>query len=499
MHYGSHDETLASESVDLETETKRIEAFSLYSPTFSFPADAKEITSPTITVDVAETPIYDIKTKHFQSVLERWAFNAELIIPPVEKTDVVSDSIMPNPEAQPHGVLPFRVIERRLIPKRKNKDPVLHERIQFFELPDDGLRVEFEPLVVSTDKIPFFYPKVKKIVYSIHKNTRARKDDSAYDHDHRHHHEENNHKIVLSLTAHSSDDLCIPKRQLEIFRALFKKLYKWTVNEMIGYRKHSVMDVLVPKDTYTETYHRIKSKYSSKLIEMWVEKTDPQKFVFEDIAIASWLISLWHPKKPSFVDLGCGNGLLVYILRMEGFEGYGIDQCSRKIWDEFSKDCHINLEAKTIHPDSIVLNAEWIIGNHADELVPWIPLLGASSGFKSFVVIPCCPHDLSGKWMQFNTKPGESKYMAYTNYIANLSEKYGYQMEREFLRIPSPKNVALVGRPAAPDNDESKERREKFIQEAKKTIEVEMKRFIPRIPDNVKNEMYIEKVKAKKH
>ena len=75
----------------------------------------------------------------------------------------------------------------------------------------------------------------------------------------------------------------------------------------------------------------------------WTEKTDPVKFVFEDIAIASWLISLWElerieqhtSKLQSFIDLGCGNGLLTFILSSEGYVGFGIDLKKRKIWDKF--------------------------------------------------------------------------------------------------------------------------------------------------------------------
>lgn len=75
----------------------------------------------------------------------------------------------------------------------------------------------------------------------------------------------------------------------------------------------------------------------------WTEKTDPVKFVFEDIAIASWLISLWElerieqksSKLQSFIDLGCGNGLLTFLLSSEGYTGFGIDLRKRKIWDKF--------------------------------------------------------------------------------------------------------------------------------------------------------------------
>lgn len=59
--------------------------------------------------------------------------------------------------------------------------------------------------------------------------------------------------------------------------------------------------------------------------------------MYEDIAIASYLIALWHKltptRKPSFVDMGCGNGLLVHILCEEGFSGFGVDVRKRKIWD----------------------------------------------------------------------------------------------------------------------------------------------------------------------
>lgn len=65
---------------------------------------------------------------------------------------------------------------------------------------------------------------------------------------------------------------------------------------------------------------------------MWPETTDPLKFVYEDIAIAAYLLMFWGNKPQKFVDLGCGNGLLVHILNSEGHHGIGYDLKSRKIW-----------------------------------------------------------------------------------------------------------------------------------------------------------------------
>ena len=79
------------------------------------------------------------------------------------------------------------------------------------------------------------------------------------------------------------------------------------------------------------------------LFKDWEESTDPEKFVHEDVAIATYLILLWEEEmeacqrstKPRFLDLGCGNGLLVYILNCEGYPGTGLDLRKRKIWDKF--------------------------------------------------------------------------------------------------------------------------------------------------------------------
>jgi SAM-dependent methyltransferase len=99
--------------------------------------------------------------------------------------------------------------------------------------------------------------------------------------------------------------------------------------------------------------------------------------VFEDIAIAAWLVALWEiergstaidlsvgseseetevaaqverkegaervssMKKQTFVDLGCGNGLLTHILNEEGHKGTGIDIVSRKVWGAYGPNTEL--------------------------------------------------------------------------------------------------------------------------------------------------------------
>lgn len=46
---------------------------------------------------------------------------------------------------------------------------------------------------------------------------------------------------------------------------------------------------------------------------------------------------MWGHTKLHFVDMGCGNGLLVHILNSEGYHGIGLDVRSRKMWKKYPK------------------------------------------------------------------------------------------------------------------------------------------------------------------
>src|SRR5581483_6452931 len=63
------------------------------------------------------------------------------------------------------------------------------------------------------------------------------------------------------------------------------------------------------------------------------------------------------------------------------------------------------------------------------------------------MVIPCCFYSLSGTKYTFpNQVITSGKYKAYQEYIQGIISKCGFIMEIDWLRIPSTKNVVLVGR-----------------------------------------------------
>ncbi len=69
--------------------------------------------------------------------------------------------------------------------------------------------------------------------------------------------------------------------------------------------------------SFISEYSRLKEKYAANLIANWQESSDAEKSVHEDLGIAAYLSCLWQGNTTSFVDLGCGNGLLVFILTSE--------------------------------------------------------------------------------------------------------------------------------------------------------------------------------------
>ncbi|KFV76222.1 putative tRNA (uracil-O(2)-)-methyltransferase, partial [Dryobates pubescens] len=246
-----------------------------------------------------------------------------------------------------------------------------------------------------------------------------------------------------------SDGIAYPKLAW-LGNELLAKLAKWSVEQKSSEFKSTLSLISVAK--YSQVYQELKEKYR-RMVKVWPEVTDPEKFVYEDVAIATYLLVLWEEerkekgltKKQSFVDLGCGNGLLVHILSNEGHPGRGIDVRRRKIWDMYGAKTH--LEESTIVPGDTHLfpETDWLIGNHSDELTPWIPVIAARSSYSCcYFVLPCCFFDFHGKYRRRHCR--KTQYREYLDFVAQVGAVCGFQVEEDCLRIPSTKRVSFVGK-----------------------------------------------------
>ncbi|KIW98505.1 uncharacterized protein Z519_00166 [Cladophialophora bantiana CBS 173.52] len=333
-----------------------------------------------------------------------------------------------------------RKILRKLIPRKPQLDRSLDQWCYIYKLiegTDDGSGciVVYEPQVDTEADMPWYHPPVKSVAY-------LRKEKGT----------ETTLSVHFLPFSTSPDPL--PSRTQRTFVSLlqtFLRLAKNPAGEKmvvedsrrmmdgkalttLSLAPSALKDTILPQHTVQDTYTRLKERHAHDLISRWAEKTEPSKHVFEDLAIAAFVIELWnqmYPKAdafPGFVDIACGNGVLTYVLVKEGYQGRGFDVRRRTTWDVLEMDDYLDemvcipqpfldhvgaeeinglQEAGTRIHNGIFKPGTFIISNHADELTPWTPLLATLSSPDSplpFLAIPCCSHALSGAKHRYSPK-----------------------------------------------------------------------------------------------
>ncbi|KAL8723115.1 MAG: hypothetical protein Q9225_000518 [Loekoesia sp. 1 TL-2023] len=351
-----------------------------------------------------------------------------------------------------------RTIVRRMVPRNPQLDKPIAQTCQIFQAKNDPelqrTVVIYIPHVGSSSEIPWYHPNVQSL---------------AYLHEWRIHETQGNPAVPPgsplspsgTISVHyrlfSEDDLPLSDRSLRTAHHLLSTLHKHGQGTLNGYTKRAHHDQIISQQRVQDTYTRLKAAHAKRLCDHWAEQTDSSKHVFEDLSIAAFLIELWKDMYrpsglkptpdgqddsrvdfPGFVDIGCGNGVLVDILLREGYQGWGFDARSRKSWAIFEPSTQRHLNQMILVPQPLLemkpnlahgdktqsprlllkflpraithskrsdTNVKWhngifpentfIISNHADELTPWTPLLAFLSS-SPFLAIPCCSHNLSG-------------------------------------------------------------------------------------------------------
>ena len=456
-----------------------------------------------------------------------------------------------------------RRIIRRMIPRNPQLDKPIAQTCIFLQSDANSKQFEYSlviyiPHTSEIDSIPWYHPRIQSLAY-LHSWNHSSLADRSHG------------AISLHYKLYPSESLPLSTRLTHTGQNLLSTVHKHGQGQLAGYTKRVHHDQLISQQRLQDRYTELKQKHAKRLCERWVEKTEPSKHVFEDLGIAAFLIELWKdmyrdedtqlvndfvdgtenekPTFPGFVDIGCGNGVLIDILIREGYPGWGFDARKRKTWATFDEaiqehvkelilvpqpllnstpisDCTTpddgGIVAKVLshmHIDSRGKNTldgpEWhngifptgtyIISNHADELTPWTPLL-ASISSSPFLAIPCCSHNLSGLRFRapsvFNNNSADalapsyfsahvnksksiaiavacsdnevvfgqapekgdlrdlnaksrakqpSAYSSLCDWVAHLSARVGYKVEREVLRLPSTRNVGIIGRAFMPD------------------------------------------------
>jgi tRNASer (uridine44-2'-O)-methyltransferase len=405
-----------------------------------------------------------------------WLFRADIL------RDVEGDAMLSSAsraDNQPYvpsfsGFECTRFMIRKLIPRNTLRDDPLDQTCLIYESTagdEQQTLVAYLPHVSTPDDVPFYHPKVRGIAFL-----------------HRWDARESTGNISISYLFFP--DLETTTKLTRTAMHLVTVIRKHGEGRVSGYVKRVNHDVVIPQAPFQNRYAALKQKYAKQLIDSWAETTDPLKHVFEDLGIAAFFIELWTEMYasspfPGFVDIGCGNGLLVYILNQEGYSGWGFDARARKSWDAYNTKVQISgteqsslrqsvlvpsvllpegpetsntsaAEDTKIH-DGLFPRGTFIISNHADELTPWTPIIATISQCP-FVMIPCCSHNLTGA--KYRAPPpkdktkSESAYSSLVAWVGDIARDCGWEVETEMLRIPSTRNTGLLGRKRTADYEE---------------------------------------------
>lgn len=488
----------------------------------------------------------------------------------------------------PPGYQVARIIIRLMIPRNPQLDRPIAQTCYILHStstrPLDQRLVIYVPHADQLAELPWYHPTVQSVAY-LYSWRPPDTDPAASPLP-----QKSDAIIALHYRLFSSQTPLLSLRVLRTAYHLLSVLYKHGQGTQSGYTKRVHHDQIISQQRLQDTYAVLKRKHAKRLCDGWVEKTEPSKHVFEDLGIAAFLIELWKDmyggagheqdrekngsedgkdRFPGFVDIGCGNGVLVDVLLREGYKGWGFDARRRKTWSTFSVTVQDHLKELVLVPQPLLalhslpyaLNTNpsrlsrtlanfslsrpssplgfnhhtgifsqgtFIISNHADELTPWTPLL-ASLSRSPFLAIPCCSHNLSGSRFRapssFNSYSADasapSYFSAYVNkaksvaisvasasspvtspcseepptpttgpergdlnalsqktrskqpsaysslcdWVSQIMRECGYEVEKEMLRIPSTRNVGLVGRVHQPGFDgESLEMRHKRVE-----------------------------------
>ena len=336
-----------------------------------------------------------------------------------------------------------RTFIRRMVPRNPQLDKPIAQTCLFLRSTDRKRGVEqtlvvYLPHAADVDAVPWYHPRVKALAY-LHSWQLSASSESSRG------------TISLHYRLFPFESLPLSPRLLRTGEHLLSTVHRHGQGLLAGYQKRVNHDQILSQQRVQNKYTELKERHSARLRDRWVEKTKPSKHVFEDLGIAAFLIELWKemydsntdgktdgkPRFPGFVDIGCGNGVLVDILLREGYEGWGFDARRRKTWSTFDENIQkqvkelilipqplFELQQATEQPNlanggiipkefssvndenshpvnkpawhnGILPLGTFIISNHADELTAWTPLL-ASISSSPFLAIPCCSHNLSG-------------------------------------------------------------------------------------------------------
>ncbi|KIJ63861.1 hypothetical protein HYDPIDRAFT_175865 [Hydnomerulius pinastri MD-312] len=431
----------------------------------------------------------DFPLELFESAVDQLIHHPEYNSTLILRSETVSDTPCTGNDSSGFlkGLCSVHNIRRRLLPRRPGRDASLEQNCTLYastsgEFAGIPSTLVLTPILAPGDSLPYYHPAVRYLAFRYIPSTPA--------------------IIRIEAVVLPDTPTDLNSRLYRTSLALLDTLHRYGWGALTKYQKRVKHDCVIAREEYQDLYLIVRERHKH-LVGEWKEVTDPLKHVYEDIGIATYLMLLWKksfgasednpgasdppwkhwPRPPGgFLDLGCGNGLLTHILVSEGYEGHGIDLRARTSWEHYSEATRAALHVLALDPTQYTLNEPnnhvpylkprtFLIGNHADELTPWLPVIATLEHASGYLSIPCCAWSFDERFsrsssakfsdsslgsvvdaefiegLNLGSEGGhQSQYSMYRIWLASLSQWLGWKIECDTLRIPSTRNWAIIGR-----------------------------------------------------
>lgn len=232
------------------------------------------------TVYAKSGPELKVTTETFQLVLTKWIENPENVWRGITKA-VVAPSLSEAPQLVKRRIYTNRYVAAPMYPREGIEDMEANEQLYLDEEIDASekeSRVVFAPVfnpeVTPQRKcLPLFYPKAKKFAYKFDGNTLSFE--------------------VVPLDDETSEEFI---KKLEFFgEKILTKFNSWA-EKVKEYKKRCPHDVVIPKKKYAAMYKAMKARYGD-WTEKWAQRNKTDKYVHEDIGIASYFCCLCEEER----------------------------------------------------------------------------------------------------------------------------------------------------------------------------------------------------------
>ncbi|KAG1718522.1 hypothetical protein EDB19DRAFT_1920468 [Suillus lakei] len=386
-------------------------------------------------------------------------YNSTLIL----RSETISDSDTTIPSSVPRleGYCPVRNVHRKLLPRRPGRDSGLEQHCTLYALETGDFAglpsmLVLTPLVSEGESLPYYHPTVSHLVFRFIPSNSTTTPDSA----------STQPALRIGVVQH-------PGTPTDPNSRLYTPIVTFGVHSLIIRSAYSMMSPYPEK--YIKTYiSKCDIGIATFLMLFWKDMfaTSADRAAVKELDDSQW--TSWPRPSGGFLDLGCGNGLLTHILSVsaEGYSGYGIDLCARISWAHYPDSSQTALKVHALDPTQLLSPSSsndeeislwehgvFLIGNHADELTPWLPVLATRAGASGYLSIPCMDPDAATAAVSneveveavFISSLGlgaegthKSQYSAYRIWLARLSQWLGWKIECDTLQIPSTRNWAIV-------------------------------------------------------